>query len=654
MKRVLLALLVLCITSAGWAMFIPGVTATSNHPSYNQDYTVENIINNSFFTPPNLHQANSYGGGMYLSQGYYMFTNPGQFGNDLPHYWDGEQWTVFDLYVEFDLGGTYDVNEMHIWNGGQTAAQERGFRKIDIAVSDDGGVTYTTVYSELILNSVFDLNPGLVDFENFPTSDIIDLGNVTADHVRIIAYPDYEGGSFRVDTTPANPWDGQTIYQLSEVKFDADIEIEDFVPTQAALTRNQVEVAASSELSPGVAQTVINHLGISDPRLFEHENNGYGGGMWVSASGGGGYLNPAHFNLPASRQTGRAWLKFDFDTAYNLGIMSIWNGKQDPHLNRGLRKVYIDYSEDGTNWNTLMNGAEEFFTLPMSIAEPTGPDIHIDFGGASAQQVVITALENDGNWGDAGYWSLSEVRFGLDGVAWPGEPNLPAEDIIRSDNITVSVPADSEAISGEEDWLVNNFGLGDNFRHIADTYGVAMLMCDPLAPSAAVPSKTTVGECWFRFDFDQVYNLGMMRVWNYNQIAGFDYTGRGVKNVTVQYTSDGVNWSTLGSFEIPMALAETEMSPNIGIDFGGIAASSVVITAADNWDEDVWFGLSQVEFGISGTTFGYEGSDAGSFLSQWLEIGNGAINCPGWDLDGDCNVTMNDYKIFAERWILSN
>lgn len=652
MRSYLVLLLTLMFAGYASAAFIPGVTATTNHPPYD-GYPADNMINNSFFTPPDLHQANGYGGGMYMSGGYHTFTNPGQFGDDLPRYWDGSDWAVFDLYLEFDLGGTYDLNEMHIWNGAQTAAQDRGMRKVDIAISNDGGATYTTVLSEVILNNVFDLNPGLADFENFPTSDILDMTGVTADHVRIIAYPDYEGGSYRVDTTPSNPWDGSTLYQLCEVKFDADIIIEDFVPTQQALTREQVIVAASSEFSPGESQTIINHAGITDPRLFEHGNSEYGGGMWLSATGGGGYLNPADPGLPASRHTGRAWLMFDFETVRNLGVMSIWNSKQNAHLNRGLRKVYVDYSEDGSTWNTLMNGAEEYFTILMSTAEPTGPDTHIDFGGVPARYVVITALEEDGNWGDGGYWSLSEVRFGLAGTTWPGDPNYPAQDIIRHDNIQVSVPADSLTVSGELDWLVNNFGLEDNFRHVADTYGSAMVMCEPAGPSAAVSGKTTVGQCWFRFDFDQVYNLGEMRIWNYNQISFTDYTGRGIKNVTIEYTGDGTNWSTLGSYEIPQALAETQMSPNILIDCGGVAASSVVITAADNWDGDVWYGLSQVDFGIAGTDFGYEPAELESFASQWLNVVPGSTDCPGWDLDGDCSVMFDDFKAFAERWLLN-
>lgn len=218
-KKVLVCMLVLGMVGISSAAFIPGVTATSNHAHY-AGYPYEQMVNESMFTAPDLHQANGYGGGMYMSQGYAMFTNPGQFGNDLPHYWDGAAWAVFDLYIEFDLGGSYELSEMHIWNGGQTATPERNMRKVDIAISNDGGATYTTLLSEVILNSVFDLNPGIADFENFSTSDILDMSGVTADHVRIIAYPDYDGGSYRMDSTPANPWDGSTFYQLSEVKFN--------------------------------------------------------------------------------------------------------------------------------------------------------------------------------------------------------------------------------------------------------------------------------------------------------------------------------------------------------------------------------------------------------------------------------------------------
>ena len=445
---------------------------------------------------------------------------------------------------------------------------------------------------------------------------------------------------------------------MSEVKFVTNNgeEVEPFVPEEDALTRRQVTVTASSEAFAGNAQSVVDHYGISDPMLFEHTGNQYGVGMWGSLAGGGGYLNPAATGLPASRSTGRAWMKFDFDNAYDLGFMSVWNCNQSPALNRGLRKVYIDYTADGgTTWNTLMGDPDEFHVLRPGTGSDTVPGDHIDFGGVTADSVVITALENDGNWGDPEYWSLSEVRFGLYGTVW-GAPIYPSQDVLTHDKITVTIPS-VDTQDGAVVRLVDNTGLGDNFRHIAEKYGYGMLVCDPNAPSAAVPGQTVTGAMWYRFDFDQVYNLGKMYVWNYNQIATVDLTDRGLKNVTVEYTSDGVNWNTLGTDQIAQALAETQSTfdPN-EIDFAGAAASSVVITASDNWGDPDLYGLSQVQFGLDGTVFGYDISHLSAFVSQWLDDGIVGEDCllpPGWDLNGDCYVNFYDFAVVAERWHLN-
>lgn len=661
---VLLAVLIMAVHASAEILIIQGVTASSNDTWWLDNYGANNLApavvvgSGAFNESDQTAVATSHGGEQYLSQGYAFYQGP-ELNPQVPHVWGGSSWIPWDrLYLDFDLGGTYDLSEMHIWNGAQpTAGAEpgRGFRKVDISYSDDGGATYTDAYTGIILNSAFDLDPNLANGVAYSATDILDMSGIMADHVRITAYASFEGGNYSGDDTPTNPWDypGCGHFQMHKVRFKADIAFDPYVPAQAGVPRNQVTLTASSEISPDNAQTVINHEGITDPQAFMHGNSAFGGGMWVSASGGGGYGFPADPALPAERSTGRAWLRFDFSSAKNLGIMSIWNSKQDTELDRCLKKIYIDYTEDGLTWNTLMNGSDDFFVLDRAWPVPTGPDADIDFDGAVAKSVVITADELEGNYGDASYWSLSEVRFGLDGVPWPGEPNYPSQDIILHDRIQVSIPADSESVEGEKDWLVNNLGLGDNFRHIATAYGNAMLMSDPAGPSAAVAGKTTVGQTWFRFDFDGVYTLGEMRIWNYNQIAFTDYTGRGVKNVIVQYTSDGVNWSTLGSYEIPQALAETESGPDAVIDFAGASASSVVITAADNWDGDIWYGLSQVEFVIDGTVFGYENADLESFAAQWLDAGSNNVNCPGWDLDGDCAVNLVDLSSFGKRWLLN-
>ena len=126
-------------------------------------------------------------------------------------------------------------------------------------------------------------------------------------------------------------------------------------------------------------------------------------GTWGTAPNGGGATNPHPGTTP-----GVAWIKFEFDKIYNLKEMLIWNYNEQ--TKRGLKKVIIEYTKDGTKWKVLGN---------ITIAE--APDVigyqyntTIDFKGKSAKAVIITALngENVGNYGTKdNRYGLSEVRF---------------------------------------------------------------------------------------------------------------------------------------------------------------------------------------------------------------------------------------------------
>ena len=94
-------------------------------------------------------------------------------------------------WVVFDLGDSIALEDMYIWNGNQTypTVLGRGFGVVDIAVSNDGGATYTNTYTALSLQDARVLNPGLASGDFFAATDILDMSGITADHIRIVAYP---------------------------------------------------------------------------------------------------------------------------------------------------------------------------------------------------------------------------------------------------------------------------------------------------------------------------------------------------------------------------------------------------------------------------------------------------------------------------------
>lgn len=211
------------------ADFISGVSASSNDTWWLDNYGATNLApavlvgSGAFNESDQTAQASGHGGEQYLTQGYVFYMGP-ELNPQVPHVWGGSSWVPWNrVYLDFDLGGTYDLSEMHIWNGAQpTGGTEpgRGFRKVDISVSSDGGANYT-LWNTIILNSAFDLNPGLAAGDWYGATDVLDLSGISADHVRITGYASFEGGNYSGDNTPTNPWDfsGHGHFQMHKVRF---------------------------------------------------------------------------------------------------------------------------------------------------------------------------------------------------------------------------------------------------------------------------------------------------------------------------------------------------------------------------------------------------------------------------------------------------
>jgi len=114
---------------------------------------------------------------------------------------------------------------------------------------------------------------------------------------------------------------------------------------------------------------------------------------------------------------------------------------------------------------------------------------------------------------------------------------------------------------------------------------------------------TEPGATWIRYDFSGLYNLTSLWVWNYNE-----WTGRGLKDVVIEYTSDGTTWKKLGEYQIAKAPSEpngygyNNYAHNTTVYFNNALAKSVVITAkggagVGNWgDSGPYYGLSEVRF----------------------------------------------------------
>jgi len=118
-------------------------------------------------------------------------------------------------------------------------------------------------------------------------------------------------------------------------------------------------------------------------------------------------VEPTDMWLSGSEPQG-AWIQYELDKVYKLHQMWVWNGNQifEGLFGFGLKGVAVEYSTNGTDW-TALAGVPEFAKAPG--AAGYAHDTTVDFGGAAAKYVRLTATSNWG--GILPQYNLSEVRF---------------------------------------------------------------------------------------------------------------------------------------------------------------------------------------------------------------------------------------------------
>ena len=184
------------------------------------------------------------------------------------------------------------------------------------------------------------------------------------------------------------------------------------------------------------------------------------------------------------------------------------------------------------------------------------------------------------------YWRIDEVSGTPDpiyrGQVWSFTIE-PVAIPIPAESITATASSSSTASQGPEN-MVNGSGLTDDL-HSTDR--------ETMWLSAFGGSQPT----WIQFDFDKVYILHEMRVWNSNTDFEMDI-GYGARDVSIEYSVDGADYVALGTtHEFNRAPAEPNYAHNTTVDFGGLIAKHVKLTINRNWGGLLpQCGLSEVRF----------------------------------------------------------
>ncbi|UCD52348.1 MAG: discoidin domain-containing protein [Phycisphaerales bacterium] len=187
------------------------------------------------------------------------------------------------------------------------------------------------------------------------------------------------------------------------------------------------------------------------------------------------------------------------------------------------------------------------------------------------------------DFGQTYYWRVDEVNGAPDYTVVTGDVwSFTVEPLAYPIEGIVATASGFEGDAGPEN-TVNGSGLSADDQHSIDADDMWLAVGNGVDP------------VWLQYEFDRVYKLHEMLVWNYN-VQFEPVIGFGLKDVTIEYSTDGVEWMVLGDVEFAQATARADYVANTTVDLGGIAAKLVRITVISNRGGLPQYGLSEVRF----------------------------------------------------------
>ena len=216
----------------------------------------------------------------------------------------------------------------------------------------------------------------------------------------------------------------------------------------------------------------------------------------------------------------------------------------------------------------------------------------VDPAGVYLGQIDPNSYPDSGavrlEFGTTYYWRVDEVNAPPDSTIFEGDVwSFTTEPIaypIDGNNITATASS-SDAGKGAEN-TVNGSGLDDSGL-LHGNVGDGTMWLSSNEPNGA----------WIEYELDKFYKLHEMWVWNSNDSLEA-FVGFGFKDVSIEYSVNGTDYTILGTtHEFARAPGTTDYAHNTTVDFSGVAAKYIRLTANSNWgglfDQ---YGLSEVRF----------------------------------------------------------
>ncbi len=170
-------------------------------------------------------------------------------------------------------------------------------------------------------------------------------------------------------------------------------------------------------------------------------------------------------------------------------------------------------------------------------------------------------------YGQTYYWRVDEVNKAPDNAIFKGDVwSFTAEPYGYPVKPVKATASSNQASMGPEN-TINGSGLTGDLHGTEPT---TMWLSAGAQPN------------WIQYEFDKVYKLHQLQVWNSNQLIEA-FLGFGAKKATVETSTDGTTWKALANVpEFAKASGMPGYAANTTVNFGGVEAKFVKLTINTN------------------------------------------------------------------------
>jgi hypothetical protein len=189
------------------------------------------------------------------------------------------------------------------------------------------------------------------------------------------------------------------------------------------------------------------------------------------------------------------------------------------------------------------------------------------------------------SFGQTYFWRVDEVNTSPDKTIYTGSIwSFTVEPYVYPIRPTTATASSSMSPDSDPIKTIDNSGLNQADQH--STSNTDMWLSNPSEPLPA----------WIQYEFDNTYMFQDLLVWNSN-MAIEPTIGLGAKDIEILYSQDGINWSTLGHFQLNQATGSPNYTPNTQINLQGLVAKYIKLTINSNYSGLInQTGLSEVRF----------------------------------------------------------